>query len=171
MPTKNPRLTITLNPELAAQLRRLSHLTGSSQGALIGELLEGSSDVFAKIIATLEAAQKATASMRGQLVTDMAAAQGRIEDAIGFSTEAFDKATLPLFKEAESIKRRGRRAATASAPAPTGGGRAPVPGLPSTPISNRGVRSLTNTTKTIAQSSGTARGDVVKRVGKPQGVH
>ena len=86
MPTKNPRLTITLNPELAAQLRRLSQLTGSSQGALIGELLEGSSDVFVKIIATLEAAQKAAVSMRGQLVTDMAAAQERIEDAIGFST-------------------------------------------------------------------------------------
>jgi len=143
MPTKNPRLTITLNPLLAAQLRRLSELTGNSQGAIIGELLEGSTEVFDKIIKTLEAAKHATASMRGQLAADMQAAQARMEEAIGFSTEAFDTASLPLFQE-EVIARRGaRRAGARSAPAPTGAGRR-SPAASSTPLSNRGVRSVDN---------------------------
>ena len=56
MATKNPRLTITLTPSLAAQLRRLSELTGNSQSSLIAELLDGSGPVFDKMIQVLEAA-------------------------------------------------------------------------------------------------------------------
>ena len=56
MATKNPRLTITLQPSLAAQLRRLSELTGNSQSSLIAELLEGSGPVFDRMIKVMEAA-------------------------------------------------------------------------------------------------------------------
>ena len=59
MPAKNPRLTITLQPVLAAQLRRLSELTGNSQSALIAELLEGSEPIFTRMIQVLEAAEQA----------------------------------------------------------------------------------------------------------------
>ena len=53
------RLTITLQPTLAAQLRKLSQLTGNSQSALIGELLEGSGPVFDRMIQVMEAAKTA----------------------------------------------------------------------------------------------------------------
>ena len=56
MTTQNPRLTITLQPTIAAQLKELSRLTGNSQSSLIAELLDGSSAVFARVIQVLTAA-------------------------------------------------------------------------------------------------------------------
>ena len=75
MTTQNPRLTITLQPSLAAQLRRLSQLTGNSQSSLISELLDGSAPVFDRLIRVLTAAEGAKASLRGHLAMDMAEAQ------------------------------------------------------------------------------------------------
>jgi hypothetical protein len=134
MPTKNPRLTITMQPALAAQLRRLSELTGNSQGSLIAELLEGSGPVFDRLINVLEAAKDVKASFRDSLVSDLAAAQSKIEGQLGLSLEAMDEATLPLLDEAEKVKRRARRKGSHSV------GKAPARKV-ATPLSNRGVRS------------------------------
>ena len=57
MPTKNPRLTITLNPALSVQIREISRLTGNSQSSVISVLLDGSHAVFDRIIAVLLAAE------------------------------------------------------------------------------------------------------------------
>ena len=83
MPAKNPRLTITLQPSLAAQLRKLSELTGNSQSALIGDLLEGTGPVFDRMIQVLEAAKSAKESIRGKLADDMEHAQAKMEGALG----------------------------------------------------------------------------------------
>lgn len=145
MPTKNPRLTITLQPSLAAQLRRLSELTGNSQSAVISELLQGSGPVFDRLIAVLEAAKTAKASMRGKLVEDMERAQAQVEGALGMALDGFDQFTGSLLDEAEAVTRRARRGpATRGA---TGRGAAQP-----TPISNRGVRYDPKATKDIAQS-------------------
>ena len=88
MPAKNPRLTITLQPTLAAQLRKLSELTGNSQSGLIGELLEGSGPVFDRLIQVLEAAKTAKASMKGKITEDMQAAQAKVEGALGMVWKA-----------------------------------------------------------------------------------
>lgn len=145
MPAKNPRLTITLQPSLAAQLRKLSELTGNSQSALIGELLEGSGPVFDRMIQVLEAAKAAKESMRGKLADDMERAQSKMEGALGMVLEGFDEFTGSLLDEAEAVTRRARRG-----PAVRGvsGPGAAAP----TPISNRGVRYDPKATKTIAQS-------------------
>ena len=149
MPAKNPRLTITLEPSLAAQLRKLSELTGNSQSSLIGELLEGSGPVFDRMIQVLEAAKVAKESMRGKLADDMEQAQTKMEGALGMVLEGFDQFTGSLLDEAEAVTRRARRKGAASgARAPAGGLGAAAP----TPISNRGVRSDPIATKTIAQS-------------------
>ena len=87
MPAKNPRISITLQPSMAAQLRRLSELTGSSQSGLIGELLEGSGPVFDRMIQVMEAAKTAKESMRGKLTGDMEQAQARVESALGMALE------------------------------------------------------------------------------------
>lgn len=133
MPTKNPRLTFTLSPSLAAQLRKLSELTGNSQSSLIGELLEGSGPVFDRTIQLLEAAKSAKQSMRGKITGDMEAAQAEIEGALGMVLEGFDQLTGSLLDEAEAVSRRGTRS-----PAPRGAA-GPAAKRP-TPISNRGVR-------------------------------
>ena len=144
MPTANPRLTITLEPAIAACLRRLSEVTGNSQSKLIAELLEGSVPVFERVIATIEAAKSASDEIRGKLASDMQAAQSRVETQLGFALDEFDGATAPLLDAAEAVKRRARqgtgaRARSAGRPATAG---------PSTPMSNRGVRSTANPVKT-----------------------
>ena len=154
MPAKNPRLTITLEPSLAAQLRKLSELTGNSQSSLIGELLEGSGPVFDRMIQVLEAAKVAKESMRGKIADDIEQAQAKMEGALGMVLEGFDQWTGSLLDEAEAVTRRARRG-----PAPRGvsGPGAAAP----TPISNRGVR---YDPKTIAQSRATVR-PKAKKVG------
>lgn len=144
MPTPNPRLTITLEPAVAACLRRLSEVTGNSQSKLIAELLEGSVPVFERVITTIEAAKAASAEIRGRLATDMGAAQERIEAQMGLALGEFDAMAAPLLEEVEAVKRRARkgtgvRARSAAVPA-TG---APRPATV-TPPSNRGVRSTAN---------------------------
>ena len=154
MPAKNPRLTITLEPSLAAQLRKLSELTGNSQSSLIGELLEGSGPVFDRMIQVLEAAKVAKESMRGKIADDIEQAQAKMEGALGMVLEGFDQWTGSLLDEAEAVTRRGvgkRSAARPGAAAPT-------------PISNRGVRYDPKATKTIAQSRATVR-PKAKKVG------
>lgn len=109
MPTKNPRLTITLQPSLAAQLRRLSELTGNSQSALISELLSGSGVVFDRMIALLEAAQKAKESIRGRIAPELDAAQEKMQLALGLALEGFDDISASLLDEAEEVNRRSRK--------------------------------------------------------------
>ena len=144
MPTNNPRLTITLEPSLAALLRRLSELTGNSQSKLIAEILQGSEQVFERLIRVLEAAETAKAQLKEVTVRDMESAQNRIEQQLGLALGEMDSAFAPILKEAEAITRRSARR-TQGGPASRG-----VPaaaGPKATPPSNRGVRSTNPKTK------------------------
>ena len=162
MPAKNPRLTITLQPTLAAQLRKLSELTGDSQSGLIGELLESSGPVFDRMIQVLEAAKTAKAAMRGKLTENMEQAQAQMEQGLGLVLDGFDDVTGSLLDEAEAVTRRGR-AGKRSAARPGIGEAAP------TPISNRGVRYDPKATKNIAQSRLSVRPKAEKAGAKIRG--
>lgn len=135
MPAKNPRLCITIEPKLAAQLRRLAELTGNSQSALIGELLEGSSNVFTRVIKVLEAANAVRGSVRGRIAEELEHAQGKLERQLGLALDIVDGSDL--VDKAEDVQRRRRRqkgALSRSLAAPGSDGKV-------TPLSNRGVRS------------------------------
>jgi hypothetical protein len=145
MPAKHPRLTITLDPTVHAQLRRISELTGNSQSALIAELLTGTQPVFTRLITVLEAANDVRATLKGQLAKDLHLAQEKLERGIGINearvanalmhlemAENFAERTLPLFE----VQHRGRGAG--GGPAQRGANSAPA--TVSTPMSNRGVR-------------------------------
>lgn len=133
MPAKNPRLTITIEPQLAVQLRRLSELTGNSQSALISELLEGSSVVFSRLIKVLEAARDARAAVRGSIASDLEHVQGNLEHRLGLTLDLADELSerQDTNETAKEIVRRAGR----------GGVSPPAPRLGVTPASNRGVRS------------------------------
>jgi hypothetical protein len=163
MPAKNPRLTITLQPSLAAQLRKLSELTGNSQSSLIGELLEGSGPVFDRIIQVLEAAKTAKQAMKGKLAENMEQAQAQMEQGLGMVFEGFDGITGSLLDEAEAVTGRGCRERQAQRGRGTPGAAAP------TPISNRGVRLDPIATKKIASKSTTAKANPLKTSGKSRG--
>jgi hypothetical protein len=151
MPTKNPRLTITIEPTLSAQLRRLSELTGNSQSKLIAEMLEGSGAIFERLILVLEAAKTAKESIRGKVAEDIGDAQARIENQLGLILEDFDQTTAPLLQGAEAITRRARKGSAgvgAARPHTPPTAAAALPGASVTPLSNRGVRSTANPRKT-----------------------
>lgn len=171
MPAKNPRLTITLQPSLAAQLRRLSELTGNSQSGLIGEMLEGSGPVFDRMIQVMEAAQTAKNSMRGKLADQIDQAQTRIEGALGIALEDFDNLTGSLLDEAEAVTRRAPPATRPRTRRAGAGVGLAVPVLAqSTPISNRGVRFSENTPRTIARTPAPKRVSASKIGDKNRGV-
>lgn len=169
MPTKNPRLSITVEPKLAAQLRRLAELTGNSQSALIGELLEGSTVVFARVIKVLEAAQEARGAVRGLIAEDLENVQGKLERQLGLALDIVDERDLldrverfPFGLPANHTEDEYRAYAAAcdlaarrhvvliERRAGRGSGSPPAPARKSsgkTPVSNRGVRSTTKQDK------------------------
>lgn len=155
MPAKNPRLTITLQPPLAAQLRRLSELTGNSQSSIISDLLEGTGSVFDRMIQILEAAKKAKDSIRGKLAGDLEQAQSKMEDGLGLAMEGLTQFLDSDAEKAKVASRGGRvgGGGTSTAARPARGAIV----AESTPISNRGVRLDPKATKKIAQNRLTVR--------------
>ncbi len=167
MPAKHPRLTITIDPVIHAQLRRLSELTGNSQSALISELLTGTEPVFTRLITVLEAANDVRASLKGQLAKELHLAQERLEKGIGLNDVRLANAvmhldmaqdmadrsrTLPLFE----VKHRSRGAGGGPAQRGTDG----VAAASSTPMSNRGVRSTKKTGHSPNEKQGGNRGSI-----------
>jgi hypothetical protein len=144
MPATNPRLTITLQPSVAAVLRRLSQLTGNSQSSLIGELLVQSMPVFERMASVLDAASKLKDqgdSMPKEIGENLSRAQERMESQLGLLLDDLDVGVRPLLDHAEKVHRRGARR----------DGRSPAgraPGRSAAPMSNRGV---TPTPKTKTQ--------------------
>lgn len=149
MPAINPRITITLEPSTAAQLRRMSALTGNSQSSMISELLAQSSPVFDRLIAVLEAAEVAKTAAREDAAEKLKAAQSKIENQLGLMLDWMDDSARPLIDHVEKVKRRARRrtAVDECAARPPAAG-----GAPATPPSNRGVRSDPQTRKTQGKS-------------------
>lgn len=147
MPTKNPRLTITLSPTLAAQLRKLSELTGNSQAGFISELLQGSSPVFDRLIVVLAAAKDAKNSMSGQIASDLRQAQQTLESQLGLALGDVFDISQPVLNDFETVRRRAPKASRVGAPL---AGDTSAALAKSTPLSNRGVRSTTNTHRTAS---------------------
>lgn len=133
MPTKNPRISVTLTPELAAILERLSGLTGNSKSAMVAELLETAVPVFHRMSEVLEAAETLKGhalSAKDQIIEGLDRAQGRIEEQLGLSLEQLDDGFRPLLEAAEKVSRRGARAGGSR----SAGGAASGPKGRSTPV-------------------------------------
>lgn len=150
MPTKNPRLTVTLKPGTAAQLAELSRLTGDSQSAIIADILENSAPVFDRVIRVLAAAEEAKAELKGRMAADLEQAQDKLERQLGLVLEEFDECTCSLLDEVEAVRRRARRAPADGKRSAAAGARRAL----STPLSNRGVRSTANPLKKAKAAPG-----------------
>lgn len=151
MPAVNPRLTITMQPEVSATLRRISELTGKSQSAFIGELLESSMPMFERMAVVLEAAAKLKAEgmeVPGAIARGLDSAQTKLEDQLGLALDVFDTGARPILQQAEKVARRAGRGV------PAGGEARPVR-KPPTPMSNRGV---TPHGKTLSKGAGKGSG-------------
>lgn len=140
MPAVNPRITVTLQPQVHAILRELSRLTGNSQSALIAELLLESVPVFERMTTVLQAAEQLKqqgVEARGEITRSLDRAQARIEQQLGLVLDDMDEGVRPVLEQAERVaRRRGRADGDAARRAPPDRRRSA-----STPLSNRGVRS------------------------------
>ena len=106
MPAVNPRITITITPELHAVLRRLSELSGQSQSGIVGELLGESVPVFERMVTVLEAAQKLKAEAEG--ATPPAAQHRGVRLPPLFGTSAAGRAASRALRKT-SARGAGRR--------------------------------------------------------------
>ena len=131
MATKNPRLTITLKPELSAHFRRLSDLTGQSQSSIISELLAGSEPVLERMIRVLEAAEAAKGAIRGRVARGLDDAQQHLEGVLDIACGGFDSALQELESFAQNAPAAGAL----------------------TPLSNRGVRNSSRPLKNKEKTS------------------
>lgn len=135
MPAVNPRITITLKPEVHAILRRLSALTGNSQSAMVADLLESSQPIFERMATVLEAAERLKAE--GMQAPDsirqsLDDAQSKLEGQLGLALDAMDEGTRPILQAAEKVARRAGRGVPAR-------GEARPARSAAAPMSNRGV--------------------------------
>jgi hypothetical protein len=120
MPTKNPRITITLTPAVAAVLREMSKLAGNSQSAIVGELLETSLPVFERVVQVMKAAVTIQEGAKAEIASGLERAQVKLEDQMGLMLGDMDDAVRPLLERAEKLTRRGGRAGDARSRAPAG---------------------------------------------------
>jgi hypothetical protein len=158
MTTLNPRITVTLTPAVAAVLRELSKVSGNSQSAIVGDLLQHSLPVFermAKVMQTVALAKEKGVQVNeaalGEMRDGLERAQGRIEEELGLFDELVEPVT-GLLEDAEKINRRGGRPERVAATAAARAGRTALGS--SAPISNRGVtphptQKTTGQTRTI----------------------
>lgn len=116
MPTKNPRISVTVTPEVSAVIDRLSALTGESKSAFLADLLNTSLPVFERMIHALEAAQvlqEQALKAPGEFTSSLKSAHERIEAQLGLALDDMDEAFLPLLKDSEKVIRRAARGGAA----------------------------------------------------------
>lgn len=127
MPTKNPRIAVTLKPSSSLVLRTLATLSKRSQSAIVSDMIEQGMPVFSRIVRILRAAQEAQKGASARVVDGLEAAQDHIERQLGLIEEDLDTRTVDMLDGLEAIQRRsrgrseGRAAAPARPPLLTGG--------------------------------------------------
>jgi hypothetical protein len=117
MATTNPRITVTLRPEVHAVLRRLSGLAETSQSAIVGDLLASSLHVFERMAEALEAAHRLKSEgMRAPdaIRESLERAQHKLEGQLDLALGQMDEAVRPLLQEAEKVNRRAGAASGAA---------------------------------------------------------
>ena len=135
MPTLNPRINVTLSPSLDSLVGRLAVFQRCSKSSVLRELLEAAEPALERVAALMEAAQKASSSVRVDLARSLERSQEAAEDVLAGALMRINRAESDLVSQAEAVRgRRPRRAAER-----TGGGAA---GVPNPPSSNRGVKSV-----------------------------
>jgi hypothetical protein len=109
MPTKQPRVTVTLKQSTQAVLARLSALSKSSQSSIVGQLLESAEPIFERTCRVIEAANKVQGSMREQVVENLEAAEAAIGKQLGLAIGDIQTRSSDLVDDLETIARRRAR--------------------------------------------------------------
>jgi len=79
MPTPNPRINVTLRPELDAAIAELAALQGSSKSAVVRELLEQVEPMMRRVASLLRYASTAQKSWQANFLAELESAQSQVE--------------------------------------------------------------------------------------------
>ena len=129
MPTKKPRITITLEPHIARLLDELADLQGKTKTEILGELLETIREPYERVAVILRAAKSAPREALGRFRDQVHAVEQAIVPAGAAAMSQMDFLVHAI--GADGMPRAERPAAAGSQAGP----RPPGP----TPPSNRGV--------------------------------
>lgn len=124
MATTNPRVSVTVTPAVSSVLREMALLTGNSQSALIGDLLQESLPIFTRMVEVLRAAKDAQAGAKERFRGGLEDAQGLLERQLGLMLGDVSGHTKNLSLELERLARRGGRAVPST---PEAAAEPPVP--------------------------------------------
>lgn len=112
MPTKNPRISVTLTPESAAILAQIAKLSNGSVSSLVGELIETTRPVFERMAHALEAAallENEANAAKQDIAAGLQRAQDRLETQLGLALDSMDDGLRPILEQAEKVSRRAAR--------------------------------------------------------------
>jgi hypothetical protein len=79
MPTKRPRIAVTLSPSAAEALRELGSLTRQSQSRIVSDLLSMSEPVFRRMAKVMRLAELARTGAGKTIAADLGRVQARLE--------------------------------------------------------------------------------------------
>lgn len=102
MPAKNPRMSITISPDMKAVLMRLAAHQGTSGASVVSSLLQDAKPALERVCAALDRAQAAQASF----LSGWKDAMSQAEDALSSSYGHID-AFLSSMEEAEGGCEKG----------------------------------------------------------------
>lgn len=90
MATEKPRITITLEPEQHAVLRRLAELQGGSMSRIVSEFLGEVTPILSQVADVLELAQRASSDARAKFVRAAEEAEEELRPLAEFTRNQFD---------------------------------------------------------------------------------
>lgn len=90
MATEKPRITITLEPEQHAVLRRLAELQGGSMSRIVSEFLGEVTPILSQVADSLELAQRALSDARAKFVRAAEEAEEELRPLAEFTRNQFD---------------------------------------------------------------------------------
>lgn len=145
MPTVNPRINVTISPQLDLVVQRMATCQRVSKSQVLRELLEAAEPALQRAVVLMEAAAGAAGAMKEGFAQSLNRAQSRAEAHLSAMVGEMDQTSLDLVQQAEAIRGRRPRVPKARTHASPKGGGSPALGVAgdaqNPPSSNRGVKS------------------------------
>lgn len=111
MATEKPRITITLEPEQHAVLRRLAELQGGSMSRIVSEFMGEVTPILAQVADALELAQRASSDARAKFVRAAEEAEEELRPLAEFTRNQFDLFSAQIGR---IVEEKGQKQAAAT---------------------------------------------------------
>ena len=112
MPTKNPRVNVTLSPSLDRLVSQLAEGQQMSKSQVLRELLETAEPALQRVVLLMSAAEKATREVRVGLGSSLDRSTQALQHALEDGLRGLDEATGDLVHLAEAVRGRRVKAST-----------------------------------------------------------